>query len=105
VEPTLEAVRELAPQPREVGDRVTGASATPDGRWVAVRTYAALALYRTADLLGNGQPAAQFDLDPLAEPQGEAVSLANDGNVVLTTEGSGKHLPATIAHLHCVLPR
>lgn len=102
---TLEAIRQLEPKPDQIGDRVTGASATPDGKWVAVRTYAALAFYRTADLLGSGEPFAQFDLDPIAEPQGEAVTLANDGSVVLTSEGPGKHLPGTISQLRCTLPK
>jgi hypothetical protein len=102
----LQPMRQLAPQPREVGDRVTGASVSPNGRYVAVRTYAALAFYRTQDLLGSGRPFAQLDLDELAEPQGEAVSLADDGTVVLTSEGPGsKHLPGTIARLRCSLPR
>jgi len=101
----LERVRQLAPQAEQVGDRVTGASASPNGRWVAVRTYAALAFYRTADLLGNGGPFAQLDLEPLGEPQGEAVSLADDGTVVLTSEGPGHHLPGSISHLLCVLHR
>ena len=102
---TLERIRRLAPEAAEIGDRVTGASASPDGRWVAVRTYAALAFYRTADLLGNGGPVSQLDLEPLGEPQGEAVSLADDGTVVLTSEGPGHHLPGSLAHLRCVLPR
>ncbi len=104
-EVTLERVRELAPHPEQVGDRVTAASATPDGHWVAVRTYAAVAFYRTADLLGNGLPAAQFDLDPIAEPQGEGVALANDGNVVLSSEGPEQGLPGTVSHLRCILPQ
>lgn len=102
---TLQPLRQLEPQPKQVGDRVTSASATPDGKWVAVRTYAALAFYHTADLLGAGPPVAQFDLDPVAEPQGEAVSLDDSGGVVLTSEGPGKHLPGTIAQLHCILPK
>jgi hypothetical protein len=72
---------------------------------VAVRTYAALAFYRTADLLGNGRPFSQLDLEPLGETQGEAVTLADDGTVVLTSEGHGHHLPGTLAHLRCVLPQ
>ena len=102
---TLERVRTLAPEAEELGDRVTGASTSPDGRWVAVRTYAALAFYRTGDLLGSGRPAAQLDLEPLGEPQGEAVSLADDGTVFLTSEGPGHHLPGTLARLQCMLPR
>jgi hypothetical protein len=101
---TLERVRRLAPEAATLGDRVTGASASPNGRWVAVRTYAGLAFYRTADLLGSGGPVSQLDLEPLAEAQGEAVSLADDGTVVLTSEGPGHHLPGTIAHLRCSLP-
>jgi hypothetical protein len=101
----LERVRRLAPEAAQVGDRVTGASASPNGRWVAVRTYAALAFYRTEDLLGSGGPVAQLDLEPLGETQGEAVSLADDGDVVLTSEGHGHHLPGTISHLRCTLPR
>lgn len=104
-EAALERVRRLAPKAEELGDRVTGASASPDGRWVAVRTYAALAFYRTADLLGSGGPVSQLDLEPLGETQGEAVSLADDGTVFLTSEGVGRHLPGTMAHLRCVLPR
>jgi hypothetical protein len=102
---TLERVRELAPQAAQVGDRVTGASASPNGKWVAVRTYAALAFYRTADLLGSGRPFSQLDLEPLGETQGEAVTLADDGTVVLTSEGHGHHLPGTLARLRCVLPQ
>jgi hypothetical protein len=104
-EATLERVRRLAPKAEELGDRVTGASASPDGRWVAVRTYAALAFYRTADFLGTGGPVSQLDLEPLGESQGEAVSLANDGTVLLTSEGTGRHIPGTIARLRCMLPR
>ncbi|HYH81151.1 MAG TPA: hypothetical protein VEX86_15215 [Longimicrobium sp.] len=105
VEAVLEEVRELEPRPTQIGDRVTGASATPDGKWVAVRSYAALAFFRTDELLGEGGPTMQFDLDPLAEPQGESVALSNDGSAVLTTEGAGKFLPGTISSLHCLLPK
>jgi hypothetical protein len=101
----LQEVRTLAPPAAEVGDRVTGASVTPDGRWVAVRTYAALAFYRSADLLGSGRPVSQLDLAGLEEPQGEAVSLANNGAVLLTSEGPGKHLPGVLSRLQCTLPR
>jgi hypothetical protein len=101
----LQRVRRLAPEAAQTGDQVTGASASPNGRWVAVRTYAALAFYRTADLLESGGPVSQLDLESLAEPQGEAISLADDGTVVLTSEGPGHHLPGTIARLRCVLPQ
>jgi hypothetical protein len=101
---TLERVRRLAPRPRQPGDRISGASASPDGRWVAVRTYSTLAFYRAPDLLAGGAPAAQVDLTPLGESQGEAVALGNDGTVLLTSEGSGHSLPGSMSRLACKLP-
>jgi hypothetical protein len=101
----LERVRGLALEPEQVGDRVTGASASPDGRWVAVRTYSLLAIYRTADLLGAGEPAVRMDLTPLGEAQGEGVALGNDGTVVLTSESRNRHIPGSVAVLSCELPR
>ncbi|HEX2095235.1 MAG TPA: hypothetical protein VHG28_22755 [Longimicrobiaceae bacterium] len=85
--------------------QVTGASATPDGRWVAVRTYTALHLFRTDDLLTGGNPASdRVDLAPLTEPQGEAVALRSDGTVFLTSEAPGKGEPGTLSRLVCELP-
>jgi hypothetical protein len=53
---TLERVRALWPRPRDGDDRVTGASASPDGRRIAIRTYRTLVVFATADLLGQGLP-------------------------------------------------
>lgn len=99
----LERVRTLAPRPGQPGDRVTAAAATPDGRWVAVRTYGRLALYRTADLLGGGEAAFTTDLTPLGEPQGEAVAIADDGTVVLTSESGSGAFPPRMTRLECTL--
>jgi hypothetical protein len=100
----LVRVRTLAAEPNSPGDAVTGAGASQDGRWVAVRTYARLLLYRTADLLGGGQPAFSMDLTPLQEPQGEGVAMRADGTVVLTSESGGHGLAAQAAWLQCPLP-
>jgi hypothetical protein len=100
----LVRVRTLAPEPRAPGEAVTGAGASADGRWVAVRTYARLLLYRTTDLLGSGLPAFSMDLTPLAEPQGEGVAMRADGTVVLTSESGGHGLAAEAAWLQCPLP-
>lgn len=99
----LERVRALAPRPSQTGDRVTGAGASPDGRWVAVRTYGRLALYRTAELLGDGGPAFTVDLVPLGEAQGEAVALGDDGTVLLTSEEGVQGLPPRATWLQCAL--
>jgi hypothetical protein len=101
---TLQRVRELAPSPHSSADRATGAAASPDGRWVAVRTYVAVAFYRTADLLAGGPPALTMDLRPLRERQGEAVALSGAGRVTLTTEGAPDGTPpAALTHLQCPL--
>lgn len=100
---TLERVRPLAEPTRDFRPHVTGAAASPDGRWVAVRSYQALALFRTPELLAGGPPALALDLRPLAEPQGEAVWLGDDGTVVLTTEARNGR-PAALTRLKCPLP-
>jgi hypothetical protein len=99
----LVRVRVLAPEPQQPGDAVTGAGASRDGRWVALRTYGRLALYRTADLLGSGEAAFSMDLAPLGEPQGEGVAMRSDGTVLLTSESGEGALPGRAAWLQCPL--
>ncbi|HEY0671372.1 MAG TPA: hypothetical protein VGD27_03845 [Longimicrobiales bacterium] len=101
---TLQLVRELAPQPRSQLDRVTAATASPDGKWVAIRSYAKLFVYATTDLLNNGAAALTFSLAPLKEKQGESVALENDGTVWLTSEAERKRDVPTMASLRCSLP-
>lgn len=100
----LVRVRELAPRPRHLGDYVTGAGASADGRWVAVRTYGRLALYRAADLLGDGGPAYTMELAPLGEAWGEGVAMDSDGTVLLVSEGRGQFTGSGAAWLQCALP-
>lgn len=102
-EGTLQLVRELLPKPGNERDRVTAATTSPDGNWVAFRTYAMLYLYRTADLLGAGAPYLTYSLAPLAEKQGESVVLDNDGSIWLTSEAEQKADRPTIAGLKCTL--
>lgn len=101
----LRRVAELSAGEAERLNRVTGASATPDGEWVAVRTYTALHLFRARDLLAGTVPESdRFDLVPLGEPQGEAVSLLPDGTVFLTSEAEAKGGSALLTRLTCTLP-
>lgn len=104
---TLERVRELFPEPRDADDRVTGATASPDGRWVAIRSYRRLYLYPAAALLDRGSTPPEpivVDLAPLGHSQGEAVAMAADGAVWLSTEANkGDDGPAW-ARLQCTLP-
>lgn len=84
---TLVEVQRLTSSAQPIANQVTGASASADGRTVAVRTYQSLAFYGVeADTL---QPLADglVNLRTLAEAQGEAVALGPGGLVALTSEG------------------
>jgi hypothetical protein len=102
---TLERVRALAADPAKRRERITGAAASADGRWVAVRTLNELRIYDARRLVGAGAaPAPRIvDLRPLDEPQGEGVSFTPDGGVVLTSEGGGKNRPGMLTRLACTL--
>jgi hypothetical protein len=103
---TLERVRELFPRPNKDAERATGAAASPDGRWIALRNHDTMYLYRAAELLragGSVEPTV-VDLKPLDQPQGEAVAFGNDGTVWLSTEAPRKSERATLAQLRCRLP-
>lgn len=99
---TLERVRGLFPQPGNTDDYVTAATATPDGRWVGIRTYRALYIYPADALLGGGEvEPVVVDLTPLNEAQGEALVMADDGSVWVTSEASGKEDQPRWSSLRC----
>jgi hypothetical protein len=102
---TLERVRELAGSEVNRAERVTGASASADGRWVAVRTLRELAVYPADGLTGGGAAPEprRMSLRELDEAQGEGVGFTPDGAVLLTSEGGKKKDPATFARLACTL--
>lgn len=101
---TFQVVREIAPQPANEMDRVTAATASPDGKWIAIRTYANLYLYRTEDLIGTGSPVTTYSLADLREKQGEAVTLANDGTIWVTSEAEKSEDMPAFGKLMCTLP-
>jgi hypothetical protein len=100
----LEPLRVLARRPGSRDDRVTAATATPDGRWIGVRTYRALFLFPAEDFIsGAAVRAHTFDLSPLNEPQGEGLVVLDDGTVWVTSEEGGGRGPVW-ARLRCALP-
>lgn len=101
----LTRVAQLAPGPVSRAQRITGAAASPDGQWLALRTLRQLAIYRTGDLASGrlGAPLT-FDLRPLDEPQGEAVELGPGGTVFLSSEGGNRNTPARLSRLACTFP-
>jgi len=86
-------------------DRITGAGASPDGRWVVLRTHTYVSVLATSEFVtGNARQVLKFDLTTLQEPQGEGVAVANNGAMLLVGEGGGKHKPGTFARATCTLP-
>lgn len=84
---------------------VTGASASPDGRWVVLRTHAGVAFYDASRLVkGDFGSPLTFDVSSLNEPRGEGVALGAKGSVFLVSEGVGKGAAGTFAALTCKLP-
>ena len=69
---TLERVRALWPRPSSSINRVTGASASPGGERVAIRTYGTLLIYETDSLLGSGAPRLTSSLRGLGESRARA---------------------------------
>jgi hypothetical protein len=81
--------------------RVTDAEASPDERWVAIRTNDALLVYRSADLLARRMGSFwRTDLRSLSEPRGEGVAISNDGDVFLASERVSDGT-AMFTHLKC----
>jgi hypothetical protein len=101
----FEHVRELGPRPSDQQDRVTAASASPNGEWVAIRTYRTLTVYRTADLLGNGAPHLRMPLDQLKQKQGEGIVLDDAGTIWSSSEAEKSKDRPSIARLSCALTR
>lgn len=103
-EATLQPVAELGPEPSSAADRVTAATATPDGRWIVVRTHNVLRFHPADRLLaGDTTGALAWDARGLGQPQGEAVAVDDAGTVWLTSEAErGGRAP--IARVECRLP-
>lgn len=102
---TLERVRELFPQAAENDDRVTAATASPDGRWVGIRSYRRLYLYPAAELVGGGAASpAEVDLEPVGHGQGEALIVTDEGEVWLSSEAENRESRPLFARMRCTLP-
>jgi hypothetical protein len=101
----MERVAELRAGQVPRRERITGAAASPDGRWFVLRTLDGLQFYRAGALsAGRLDAPLRFDLQPLDEAQGEAVDVGAGGVIYLSSEGGKKEDPATLSRLTCTLP-
>lgn len=85
-EVTLEEVQRLTSGPAGLPDHVTGAAADSRGRTVVVRSYSDLRFYGVEE--GRLRPlhGGALSLRTLREAQGEAVTFAPGGRLVLASE-------------------
>jgi hypothetical protein len=83
--------------------RITGAAASPDGRWVALRSNGSLLIYRTDDLVGGRDP-IRIDLTSLKEPQGEGIAFGRGDQLYLVSE-TGNAKGGLVLQLNCALPK
>lgn len=84
---------------------VTGASASPDGKWVALRTHGAVYFYDAERFLrGDVNAPFVFDATSLREPQGEGIGLGANGALFLAGEGGAKGAAGTLSSGVCKLP-
>lgn len=84
--------------------RITGGAASPDGRWIALRTLYSVTFYSAGDFArGDVREVMRYDVSALRERQGEGIAIGVDGAVWLASEGGGRNRPGTIARLDCVL--
>lgn len=102
---TLHRVQRLSPGPVALPDQVTGATATPDGKWIALRTYTGIHFYRLARgrLRRAAGDSTGIALAALEEPQGEGISYAAGGRFFLSSE-RGLDTIAPLSALRCTLP-
>jgi hypothetical protein len=99
----LEHVAQLTTQGARRASRITDGAASPDGRWVVLRTADALHFYRLNELTsGRSTTPLAFDLRALKEPQGEGVTWADASTLFLAGEGPRG---GTLARITCQLPQ
>ena len=104
----LESIATIASGEKSDGvareNRITGGSASPDGRWIVLRTLSTLTFYDASELgAGKVREAFRSDISGIGEAQGEGVAFAGDGTLWLASEGGGKSRPGMLAKLTCTL--
>ena len=97
----------LSPNGSEIGGLVTGADATPDGRFVAIRTYRVVRLYR-AGPDGHLTPVTAADsaapLQGAREAQGEGIAFGRGDTIWLSSEAGALGSHASLSRIRCRLP-
>jgi hypothetical protein len=98
----LERVGEAVDRKIDREDQITGAAASPDGLWVALRRHRSISFHRTAELTkGIWQEVGRTDVTGLREPQGEGIAWRSDNSLYLVGEAGRRGRPGTFARVRC----
>lgn len=97
----LEQVRAFTPGVVQMPDMVTGAAATPSGKWVAIRAYAWVDLFAASEAGIAAERTARVPLEALRERQGEGVAITDEGEVLFVSERGGGDAP--LSAMRCKL--
>ena len=98
----LEKLNGIGSGPATFRGRITGASDVPGHDDLAlIRSYESLRLFRITDAGLEALPGGELTLVSLGEPQGEAVAMDPQGQVVLTTEAGPLAERAGMRVLRC----
>lgn len=81
-------------------ERITGAAASPDGRWVALRSNGTLLVYTVDDFVNARNP-VRVDLRSFKEPQGEGVAFGRGGEIYFVSEGGRDNASGILTRIHC----
>ncbi len=102
--PVLELVQILDDSRRSLPRQVTGASASPSGDQVVVRTYETLEFFHARDDLLIPTDGGPVNLRPLREGQGEGVGWGFEDRIALTSEAGPFGRAGSIVLLECRVP-
>jgi hypothetical protein len=102
--PVLELVQVLDERRRSLPRQVTGASASPSGDKVVIRTYETLEFFHVRDggLVPTG--GGPVNLRPLRESQGEGIGWGFEDRIALTSEAGPFGGAGSLALLTCRVP-
>jgi hypothetical protein len=97
----LEPIATLSAGLVQVPDLVTGAASTSDGRFIAIRSYTAVQLYRLNGTQLVAVLPRPIDLRALREPQGEGIGIRDDGVMFLVSERGMSGANAPVSRVQC----
>jgi hypothetical protein len=77
--------------PEDENPKATAAEVSPDGSWLAIRTYSTIWAYPVLGALPNALEERPCKWDTPREPQGEALAFV-EGGIALISEGEGANV-------------